>query len=295
MASFEAQVEALTGLAIESSGSNPTQTQLEQYLNDGVIDVTNRCLLANPGEKDNFTRSSTEQTSNGFNPGSDNIISVVRENGTDNQWMPCTKQNIALEYKVTDKDSLYYASAFNPVYMITQNRNVHVYPEPSAGGANSFKVLYVNYSPQDSDGGVVDIASTGLKWFPQNKEYLVLIYAAIKSLETALAAKNIPTVAGSSEELTGTITSGTIGTDADFADFSDWFETLGHMVEDEEDLEMAQVQIQKIATYLNTWQTQLQGNTTDYNWMQGRHQLLSRQYDTAFVLMKPPQPQEGGR
>ena len=44
MATFEAQVESLTGITISSSGTIPTQAQLTQFLNDGVIDVTNRTL-----------------------------------------------------------------------------------------------------------------------------------------------------------------------------------------------------------------------------------------------------------
>jgi len=41
LATFEAQVEGLTGINIDSS-TNPTQTQLTQFLRDGVIDVINR-------------------------------------------------------------------------------------------------------------------------------------------------------------------------------------------------------------------------------------------------------------
>ena len=40
MATFEAQVESLTSLALDGS-SNPTVTELSQFLKDGVIDVTN--------------------------------------------------------------------------------------------------------------------------------------------------------------------------------------------------------------------------------------------------------------
>ena len=44
MATFEAQVEALTSIAIDSS-STPTQDELSQFLKDGVMDVTSKYQL----------------------------------------------------------------------------------------------------------------------------------------------------------------------------------------------------------------------------------------------------------
>jgi len=188
MANFDDQVMGLTGLTISASSTLPSQAELSTYLNDGVIDVTNRTLAVRPQDIDNFLRQSAEQTSNGFNPGSSKIVSVVREDGTNNQWYPCTKSSMQLEYKVTDPDSLHYASKYNPVYMISQNRNVHVYPEPTSDGNDTFKVLYVNYSPEETDGTALIYSSSGIKWFPDDKVYLVVIYASIKSLEQKMAS-----------------------------------------------------------------------------------------------------------
>ena len=63
MATFEEQVEGLTGFSISGS-SDPTQNELTQFLKDGVIEVQNRCLAAQPAEVMNFLRVSAEQTSN---------------------------------------------------------------------------------------------------------------------------------------------------------------------------------------------------------------------------------------
>mgnify|MGYP003628410602 CR=1 FL=1 len=187
MADFQEQVMGITGLTIDGSSSAPSRAEFSTFLNDGVIDVTNKSILLNPSEKDNFLRESSEQTSNGFNPGTNKIGSVIREAGIDGQWYPCAKKPIELQYKVTDINSLEYASKFHPVYMITQNRNIHVYPEPTSGGNDGFKVLYVNTSPEETDGTALDHASTGIKWFPNDKIYLVILYASIKSLQSALA------------------------------------------------------------------------------------------------------------
>ena len=95
-----------------------------------------------------------------------------------------------LEYRVTDPTSLHYASKYSPVYMISQNRNVHVFPEPSTDGNDTFKVLYVNFSPEETDGTALDYASTGIKWFPEDKVYLVVLYAGIQALMAKMTSLN---------------------------------------------------------------------------------------------------------
>ena len=77
MATFEAQVEGLTGLSIDSS-SAPTQNELSEFLKDGVIDVTNKCILLNSKDKILFTAESAEQTSNNIFTVKDEILSIVR-------------------------------------------------------------------------------------------------------------------------------------------------------------------------------------------------------------------------
>ena len=296
MATFEAQVEGLIGITLSGS-TNPTETQLTQFLNDGVIDVTNRCISIDPKQQADFSRESAEQTSNGFNPGTSEILSVIRESGVNGEWYPCSKKPIALQYRVTDKNSLYYASKYNPVYMVTQNRNVHVYPIPGSSN-DGFKVLYVNSSPEEGDGTALVFGSSDIKWFPNDKVYLVVLYAAIKSLENAMAAKNIPTVSGDGTELTDVSQldgDNTIDVLANQDEIDQWWSTAGHLIEGVEDLEMASIQLQKINAYIQAYNSQLQGNSADYQWMQGRHQILSKQYEMAFERMKPTQPQQGAR
>ena len=41
---------------------------------------------------------------------------------------------------------------------------------------------------EETDGSALDHASTGIKWFPDDKVYLVIIYASIKSLEQKMAS-----------------------------------------------------------------------------------------------------------
>ena len=285
MATFQAQVEGLTSLSV---GTSPTTGELTQYLKDGVIDVTNKSITMNPSTVKHFSRVSTIKTSNPLDINGARILSVVREAGTNNDWRNCTEIPLHLQSRVTDINSLNYASKFNPAYTILENGQINVYPEPGAD-PNSFKVYYVNNVPEDKGGDALLYSHSDIKYFDDSKVYLVVIYAAIKSLENHLGSLNAaPTVGGASEELTGTMDSDSAGygTDNDFKDFSKWFTTAGEFIEDEEDEELAAMQIQKINSYVQAFQAQNQANVSAHSHLQLRHAILSRQYESAFG-MKP--------
>ena len=101
----------LTGLTIDGSSTDPSRTEFSQFLNDGVIDVTAKWLLGNPQDRDLFTRVSAEQTSNGsLDLNGAEVLSVVRESGTNNDWRPCRKISPSMQAQVVDTESLSFAS-----------------------------------------------------------------------------------------------------------------------------------------------------------------------------------------
>jgi len=187
MATFESQVESLTGLSIGSSGTNPTQAELSQFLKDGVLDVTNKWLAGHPEQAKMFARESSEQTSNGsLDLNGATIISVVREDGaTSNNWRPCKQIDTSLQYLVTDKASLHFASKFNPVYMCGDNGQISVFPAPGSD-PDAFKVYYVNNVPVDKGGAALIYSHSDIGYFMDEKVYLVVMYAGIKALEAKL-------------------------------------------------------------------------------------------------------------
>ncbi len=297
---FIDQVQDLTSLTVSDND------ELTQFLKDGVIDVTNRLLRLDPDSAEGCIRATAEQTANGDYINGATIVSVVREAGTNNDWRECRKVNIGLQSKVADSSSLEYASKFNPAYIIDENGKVNVYPTPGAD-PNSYIVYYINNVPVNKDLNALSHSDSEIGYFPDNKVYLVVMYAGIKLLQATMASKvsslpsdlselslpvipvaptiptaptilnsiigdfgtapayTAPTVAGEAEELTASITGGTIGTDADFQDYSDWFEVLGHMIEDEEDSELASMQLQKIATYINAYSQAMQNKLNIFN------------------------------
>mgnify|MGYP003633996429 CR=1 FL=1 len=176
---FETQIEALTGLTI---GSGVTTSQLSQFLKDGVIDVTSRCVTLKPEESDKFAKASSEQTGNGLDLNGARIVSVVRETGTDGDWRSCRQIPVDLQSRVTDSSSIHYASKFNPAFSVLDNGQISVFPVPGSSN-NGFKAYYVNNVPQDKGGDSLIHSHSDIKYFDDSKVYLVVIYAGIKSLD----------------------------------------------------------------------------------------------------------------
>ena len=184
---FIDQVQDLTSLTVSDTD------ELSQFLKDGVLDVTNRWLLVRPQDIDLFIRVSGEQTANdSLALNGVKIINVVREDGTNNQWRNCRKISPALQYDVTDVDSLNYASKINPAYTLLHNGKVNVFPSAAVGGADSFKVYYVNNEPTDLTNNAALIHShSDVQYFPADKVYLVSMYAGIKLLQATMGSSVI--------------------------------------------------------------------------------------------------------
>ena len=195
MATFEAQVNGLTGLGIDSSSTTPGQTELSQFLKDGVIDVTNRVTRLRPQDIESFGRETSISDSQGVSVGGAKIISVIREAGADGSsdgstaWESCRKVSTSMQSKVVDINSLHYASKYHPVYVINGDKAINVYPTPSAN--NGFKIFYVNEEPRDiTNNAALTYAHENIKYFPNDKVYLVVLYAAIQSLMAKMTSLN---------------------------------------------------------------------------------------------------------
>ena len=194
MATFEAQVEAMTSIAIDGT-STPTQDELSQYLKDGVIDVTNKWLLVKPQDADKFARSTTSD-SQGVSVGGAEILHVMREANADGSsdgtsvWRSCRKIPLALQSRVVDSDSLLKATIYNPVYTQEVDKTINVYPTPSSN--NAIKVYYINEEPRDiTNNAALVYSHSNIKYFPNHLVYLVVKYAAIKVVEAKISSYTV--------------------------------------------------------------------------------------------------------
>jgi len=131
---FIDQVQDLTSLTVSDND------ELSQFLKDGVIDVTNRWLLVRPQDAEDFVVESTESSSQGaLSTDGGKILYVMRESGVNDDWRNCRKIPIGLKSDVTDPESLHYASAYNPAYILSQYGAVLVFPAPS-GSSGQYRI-----------------------------------------------------------------------------------------------------------------------------------------------------------
>jgi len=277
MATFEAQIVGLTSLTIDDS-SAPTRAELNQFLTDGAKEIINHLpkhLLPLCSAEQSFTSGSA----NALNTGK--VLSVFRSDGDIKQ--PCRQIDSSYKGRVLDSDDMDYATITDPVYYI-ENNAVDVFPE--GGSVTYSEVQYPTVSYTASD----------ISLFPDEAEYLVVLYGAIKALQNKMGSKfselptditlsalpvppvvptlssnqigslptapayTAPAIAGATEELTAAITTGN-----SVVDFSDWFDVLGDMIQTDEDTELASAQLQKISTYLNTYSQAMQNKMNIFN------------------------------
>jgi len=190
MATFEAQVEGLTGITISSSGTAPTQAQLTQFLTDGASEVINSM----PMRLKYFC--ATEDTFNSVAIGSEveilksgQVLSVSRTDGT--VEYPCREIPANLAGRVSDSTfatgHMESATQTDPAYYIYKGRINSIPATLANGGTASNKYLEivkptVLYTHDSMDNSVTS--------FPLEYEYLVPLYASVKALQSAMAAKS---------------------------------------------------------------------------------------------------------
>ena len=171
MATFEAQVEGLTSLAIDGS-SSPTQDELTQFLTDGAKEIINNLpghLLPLCSSSNTFTSGSAETLVTG------KILNVFRNDGDINQ--PCRKIPAKQKGKVSDPEDMAYATITDPVFFI-DNNTLDVLP--SGGSCSYSAVAYPS----------VAYSASAITAFPNEAEHLVVLYGAIKSLQNVLGSKS---------------------------------------------------------------------------------------------------------
>ena len=293
---FKEQVQALTTITISSSSTFPIEAQLTQFLTDGTREV----IGVLPPDLLQYCADYTElNSSSAMNIGTDidigKILFVTKSDGV--RYLPTRKIPAAFSSLANDSTNLkYFGTDSDPVYWIISdgsNPGLEVFPTPTS--TKKARVHHIAY-PATAFGW------SGIDNFPDSAEYLVVLYASMKSLLSAIGNLTIPpTVGGASESLTTTMTALTgdqVSTDADFLDFSDWFTALGEMIEDDEDIELASAQIEKINAYVNTWNIQLQGNLAEMQQYMTLYQSLRADYTMGIQMLKSgglPQAQPQAR
>ena len=189
-----------------------------------------------------------------------------------------------------DSSSIHYVTANAPAYFI-KSGNIHIRP-------------YVkDYEQGEIIGLTYPVVKHNMKSttdLPIECEDFIVIGAARKYLIRSMyeefaqlpAGITKPSIAGTAEELTTTLSTGNTKTD-----FSDWFEVAGDMIQTDEDIELASAQLQKIGTYIQTHQEELaakntvfasalQRATTKYNWFIAKYDKLTLMYNEKAQILR---------
>ena len=161
MATFSAQV-------VDLIGAFSDETALDTFITEGanqVIDAMPRPLLERIAEETTVTDGTT--TSEGHK-----ILYVLKNDGTIDQ--PCRQIPAYKRGRVQDSSDMEFATNTDPVYYI-QDGKINIFP--NGNGLMVSVPTYNQGSPLDAS------AISTITNFPDEYEYLVTTYAAIKALQ----------------------------------------------------------------------------------------------------------------
>ena len=252
---FKTEIEAIVG----DIDSPDYTSQATLYLVEGVKFITKSLMILS--DVANRMTSSTTLNSSPTTMSTASvlqIVSVTRNDGSrDRKAIQIKPENVG-DY--TDVNSIYYTSKLDPKYYI-ENDTLKVIPTP----ANGQSALVKHITPDTS----VALGDTSISNLPDELERGVILYASRELLRYIMNQIRKPNVA-SGTELTADMAAGAIGTDADKRDYDKYFDISMDFIADE-DVELAQVMMQQIQTYLQNYQVDLTADTQQYQWYESQY------------------------
>ena len=174
MANFDAQVIDLVG-----SSWTEDQDAVNQFITEGANEVINampRSMQERVAEETTVTSGTTKSEGH-------KVLSMTRNNGTIDQ--PCRRIPANKRGRVADSDDMEYATATDPAYYINDGK-FNILP---SGGSGNKLVSVLTYSQES--GTILDASGIDtIANFPNEAEYLVVLYAALKALQQAMNGKS---------------------------------------------------------------------------------------------------------
>ena len=168
MATFSAQVVDLVGAFCD-------ETALDSFVTEGANEVINampRAVMERVAEETTVTDGSTASEGH-------KILHVLRNDGTIDQ--PCRLVLASKRGRIQDSSDMEFATTSDPAYYI-QDGKINIFP--NGNGKMASVPTYSQASPLDASG-ISTITN-----FPNEYEYLVTLYAAVKALQQLMTAKH---------------------------------------------------------------------------------------------------------
>ena len=166
MATFSAQVVDLVGAFSDEAA-------LDSFITEGANEVINampRNMQERVAEETSFSNTTTSEGSK--------ILHVLRDDGTIHQ--PCRKVPAVKRGRIQDSSDMEYATATDPAYYV-QDAAVTIFPTGTG------KLVSM---PTYSQASALDASSlSAITNFPNEAEYLVTLYAAVKALQQNMSGK----------------------------------------------------------------------------------------------------------
>jgi len=166
VATFSAQVVDLVGTFSD-------ETALDSFITEEANEVINampRSMQERVAEETSFTNTTTSEGSK--------VLHVLRNDGTIDQ--PCRRIPARHRGRIQDSSDMQYATATDPAYYI-QDAAVTIFPTGTG------KLVSI---PTYNQGSALDASSLStITNFPNEAEYLVTLYAAIKALQQNMSGK----------------------------------------------------------------------------------------------------------
>ena len=174
MANFDAQVIDLVG-----SSWTTDQDAVDQFITEGANEVINsmpRSMQERIAEETAVTSGTTPSEGH-------KVLSMTRNDGTIDQ--PCRRIPASKRGRVADSSDMEYATTSDPAYYLNDGK-FNILP---SGGSGNKLVSVLTYSQESGtllDASGIDTIAN----FPNEAEYLVVLYAAIKALQQAMNGKS---------------------------------------------------------------------------------------------------------
>ena len=188
---FAAEIHNLTGYdADDTSGTATDGTalslQADRWLVEGAREVINQ--LPQKLKEKCMTATGVGTDSVVDLDGLGEILYVTRKNADSGYYTECRKIPSSHGGLATDSGNIiHYATATDPVYWVDGDTSgaatLYVKPTPTT---NQPSILHhIGYPPNSTswDGSNLPTVSTSIANFPDEAEYLVVLYAAIKATE----------------------------------------------------------------------------------------------------------------
>ena len=281
MATFNVQISNLAG----TLASEDVDTHIEH----AIKDVVNKLARINPDMMHMFSANENNISGNNFVQLTDNnmIFKVARREGS--VYRTCVEAPSSMEADLLDDDSLNKATAEYPRF-IRSNSKITVFPETTT--ENFISVTKVVYGIASTDSGGDGVISN----FPSGMYPMVVCHAAMNTLIEKMAEKK---TAGDIDSLGDLAQTGTEISDPDsptnveLSNPDNYFARLRDLINNEEDLELASAQIEKIKAYLTWYSQTIEESKVDYTWMTERLLILKDRYEKMFLpYMQQKQQQE---